>query len=970
MQSTSPVPTAGRYLIGDIAIDTRQRRILRPDGDVELTQRIFDLLIALASDPDTLHTREALLERVWGTTCIEDSNLTQSISVIRKALGETRKDWIRTVSKKGYSFEPPDAVRFVADAARLSVEPAPHAPAGIAPAGAAPAEAATTGVSPAPSPSMRARPWLSRAAAALVVAVLLGLPGAHAPSLRSATAATPAPTGIGIVLVATEAADASDTERWATRLLKEWLRWKLEHLPSVTLIDEADLIADHATSTYFIDLRVQAPPRQDGDFAITVGVRPVFPAHADARGVGGISAFERTQHLAGGEARLPAMVDQVSNDTLAAIFPMRARDRWPALSLDARVARRYTQAIDAMQRRDGAAATALLQEVVRAAPDFGPARLRLAQDLAHDGDLRRATEQAQLALVRTRPLPPDAAAVLAAETAAVSPQRVEDAGQAYARLHAANPARLDFLLARARLAMRASRHEDAVRLLSGPGWDRQPLGVRIRFLQTRAEANFILGYLDESRRDTAETIALLGRAPQDRRRELGAAQMMIARLENSQTRTHRRPELYAEAASTYEAIGYAQGAMVARFHEAMTRSDIAEIERRLEPLLAHLRENGDRGAEIRALRATAEKYHALGMVRQSVLMRTRAFELASLAGDVATRELLDLDLLDENLIDGDLAQAARRVERLRENRLWTKYRFRVARREHELLSLQGRHREALSALDRKLSSTERGARPDVSPTEAAKLACARMDSLLSLGELSMARAQSQGCHDRGSGSVPILSAVGLAGIELHSGNVVDARAHVDRAALLLSQRKQDMGQVGLGIAVAGMLTRLREYDRAERLYREVSAAARQSGYRRLQAEVETGLAELAAARRDWVAYAAHRDAVRTLFPQEMWHFGSRLELLEVARLHATGRVDDARSRAAALAERAERLGDALVRAQAIALRHDDDAADDADGRLARSGAIDWLVVHERRLADAPLRAMPGQTAHVPHASGH
>lgn len=963
MQSTSPVPTAARYLVGDIAIDTRQRRILRPDGDVELTQRIFDLLIALVSDPDTLHTREALFERVWGTTCIEDSNLTQSISVIRKALGETRKGWIRTVSKKGYSFEPPDAVRFVADAARTSAERTVGVPAGPAPAEATMADVSRPQPQPQPQPpTMRVRPWLSRATATLVLAVMLGLPGAHAPSLRSATAATPSSTDIGIVLVATEAVDASDTERWATRLLKEWLRWKLERLPSVTLIDEADLIADHATSTYFIDLRVQASPRQDGDFAFTVGVRPVFPTHADAHG-GDLSAFERTRRLSGGEARLPAMIDQVSNETLTAIFPMRARDRWPALALDARVARRYTQAIDAMQRRDGAAATALLQEVVRAAPDFGPARLRLAQDLAHDGDLRRATEQAQLALARTRPLPPDAAAVLAAETAAISPQRVEDAGQAYARLHAANPARVDFLLARARLAMRASRHEDAVRLLSGPGWDRQPLGMRIRFLQTRAEANFILGYLDESRRDTAEAIALLGRAPQDRRRELGAAQMMIARIENSQTRTHRRPELYAEAASTYEAIGYAQGAMVARFHEAMARGDIAEVERRLEPLLAHLRENGDRGAEIRALRAIAETYHALGMVRKSVAMRTRAFEMASLAGDVATRELLDLDLLDENLIDGDLAQAARRVERLRENRLWTKYRFRVARREHELLSLQGRHREALSVLDRKLSSIERGARPDVSPTEAAKLACARMDSLLSLGELSMARAQSQGCHDRGSSSVPILSAVGLAGIELHSGNVVEARVHADRAALLLSQRKQDMGQVGLGIVVAGTLTRLREYDRAERLYREVSTAARRSGYRRLQAEVETGLAELAAARRDWAAYAAHRDAVRRLFPQDMWHFGSRLELLEVARLRAVGQIDAAQSRAVALAERAERLGDALVQAQAMALRHDAAAADDADGRLARSGAIDWLVVHERRLADAPIPLSSHAAAH-------
>lgn len=964
MQSTCHVSTAGSYLVGDIAIETRQRKIVRPDGDVELTQRVFDLLIVLVSEADTLHTREALLERVWGTTCIEDSNLTQSISMIRKALGETRKGWIRTVSKKGYSFEPPDTVRFVSDAARRAEE-AMHA---------APAEYPATMLLPQPDPppvgrlpANRMRTWLPRAMAALFVALMLGLPGAQAPSLRNATAATPVPTGIGIVLVATEAADASDRERWATKLLKEWLRWKLEHLPSVTLIDEADLIADHAMSSYFLDLRVESPDPTSDDAVFTVGFRPVFPGRAGARDVG-ITAFERTLRLTGGEAQLPAMIDRVSNETLASIFPMRARDRWPALALDPRVAQRYAQAIDAMQARDCATATALLQDVVRAAPDFGPARLRLAQNLAHDGDLRRAAEQAQLALARTVPLPADAAVVLAAETAAVSPQRAEDAEQAYARLHAANPARFDFLLARARAAMRGSRHETAVALLSSPGWDRQPAGMRIRLLQTRAEAHFILGYLDESRRDTSETIALLGRASGDRRRELGAAQMMIARIENSQLRTHRRPELYAEAAATFEAVGHAQGAAVARFQEALTRDDIADASQRLEPLLALLRENGDRGTEIRALRAIAEKYHSLGMIRASVAMRTRAFELASIAGDVATRELLDLDLLDENLIDGDLAQAGQRVERLRENRLWTKYRFRVARREHELLTLQGRHREALSALDGKLSAAERGDRPDVSPTEAAKVACARMDSLLSLGEFSMARTQAQGCHDRGSGSVPILSALGLAGIELHSGNLIDARAHADRAALLLSRRRKDMGQVSLGISVAGMLTRLRDYDRAAQLYREVSAAARRSGYRRLQAEIEVGQAELAAARRDWATHAAHRDAARALFPQDVWHFGSRLELLEVAQLRATGRTDEARSRAAALAARAERLGDALVRTQAMALRRDAAAPDDADGRLARDGAIDWLVMREHSLADAPLQSMPrtdGHTSIVP-----
>ncbi len=961
MQSTSHVSTAGRYFVGDIAIDTRQRKVLRPDGDVELTQRVFDLLIVLASEPDALHTREALFERVWGTTCIEDSNLTQSISMIRKALGETRKGWIRTVSKKGYSFEPPDPVRFVCDAARR-IEDMPPASAAIAPERPLPPpDHATSG---AATFAMPHHAWWSRAAASLLIAALLGLSGSRAPLPSAAMASRSSGAGIGIVLVATESADADERERQATRLLKEWLRWKLELLPSVTLIDEADLIADRATSAYFIDLRVALPDRPGADHVFTVGARPVFPSRAGTH-ADGIATFAHDLHLSGNEASLPAMIDRVSNETLSALFPMRTRDRWPALALDAKVAARYAQAIDALERRDCASATALLQDVVRSAPDFGPARMRLARELAHDGDLRRATEQAELALARTRPLPEDAASVLAAEAAAIPPQRVEDAEKAYARLHAANPGRADFLLARARLAMRASRHETAVQLLSGPGWNRQPASVRVRFLQTRAEANFILGYLDEARRDIQEAIALLGRSTQDRRRELGAAQLMVARIENSQVRTHRRPELYAEAARSFEAIGYAQGALQARFHEAMSRGDIADAERRLEPLLALLRENGDRGAEVRTLRAIAENYHSLGMVSQSVAMRRRAFELASLTGDVATRELLDLDLLDENLIDGDLAQASQRVERLRDNRLWTKYRFRVARREHELLTLQGRHREALSTLDEKLSDTQRGARPDVSPTEAAKLACARMESLLSLGELSMARAQSQGCHDDGSSSVPIIAAIGMAGIELHSGNLIDARAHADHAAQLLSQRKKNMGQVGLSIAVAGMLTRLRDYDRAEQLYRDVAVAAKRSGYRRLQAEVEVGLAELAAARRDWTAYAAHRDAVRTLFPQDLWHFGSRLELLEVARLRASGRVDDAHARAAALAARAGRLGDALVQAQARALHDDGAEPDDVDDRLARHGAIDWLVVRGHRLADAPMRPMPAQAAHIP-----
>jgi TolB-like protein/DNA-binding winged helix-turn-helix (wHTH) protein/cytochrome c-type biogenesis protein CcmH/NrfG len=60
----------------------------------------------LVQNPNRLVTKEELLQAVWGDTFVEEGNLTQYISHLRKALGDNSEDTrlIVTIARKGYQF--------------------------------------------------------------------------------------------------------------------------------------------------------------------------------------------------------------------------------------------------------------------------------------------------------------------------------------------------------------------------------------------------------------------------------------------------------------------------------------------------------------------------------------------------------------------------------------------------------------------------------------------------------------------------------------------------------------------------------------------------------------------------------------------------------------------------------------------------------------------------------------------------
>ena len=122
------------YRFGQFALDSRRRTLSRADSPISLTPKAFDVLLFLAQNPNRLVTKEELLQAVWGDTFVEEGNLKQYISHLRKALGGNSEDTrlIVTIARKGYQFTEDVTVAEAADTAKQAAVQAPTAKSSLA----------------------------------------------------------------------------------------------------------------------------------------------------------------------------------------------------------------------------------------------------------------------------------------------------------------------------------------------------------------------------------------------------------------------------------------------------------------------------------------------------------------------------------------------------------------------------------------------------------------------------------------------------------------------------------------------------------------------------------------------------------------------------------------------------------------------------------------------------------------------
>ena len=73
---------------------------------VSLTAKAFDTLVYLVEHEGIVLHKDELMRALWPDTAVEENNLNQNISILRRALGEHRGDhrYIATVPGRGYQF--------------------------------------------------------------------------------------------------------------------------------------------------------------------------------------------------------------------------------------------------------------------------------------------------------------------------------------------------------------------------------------------------------------------------------------------------------------------------------------------------------------------------------------------------------------------------------------------------------------------------------------------------------------------------------------------------------------------------------------------------------------------------------------------------------------------------------------------------------------------------------------------------
>src|SRR5689334_589753 len=95
---------AAVFEFGEFRLDTAEGVLRRNGTVVSLTPKAVSMLELLVRRQGTVLSRSEMIQELWPDTFVEEANLTVTISMLRKALGE---NYIQTIPKRGYTFAVP-----------------------------------------------------------------------------------------------------------------------------------------------------------------------------------------------------------------------------------------------------------------------------------------------------------------------------------------------------------------------------------------------------------------------------------------------------------------------------------------------------------------------------------------------------------------------------------------------------------------------------------------------------------------------------------------------------------------------------------------------------------------------------------------------------------------------------------------------------------------------------------------------
>lgn len=913
---TYPWPADSHGLqVGDLLVDLRYRRVVTAEGSVELQQRVFDLLLLLMSEPNKLFLRNELFDRLWAGIVVDDANLSQSIWLLRKALGESRREWIRTVAKRGYLFQPPAPVLWhpvmptFADDGQLNLPvaggPSPALPpepliseaegeVGTAAATLEPMQVPL--VEPQLRRRHRHRPFVLLAITVVALGMLASLFWWLAPRAQE-----PVP----IALVQIEGQSGNDVS-WASVLLRQWLGWKLGQLPQVRLLSGDDLATGKTVERPAVVMLSAA--RNDNGRQVIVRAR--LQQNGD----------ETVMEASGAPEAVPALVDKLSTQLMARLVPGHEKG-WPALDVDAATAQRYPEVVDAYEQGDWLGVEQRAPALLTSAPRFGLMHTQLAVAQSHLGESAQAVRQLEIASKLLQPLPDVARQSLQALRLEVDPRRTAEAERALKSLVDAYPTHLPYRQRYIGVLTGTGKYRDALAQLDALSQaDSQVTGDRIRAELQYADVYYALGQGEQSRTHArnAEAIA-----------KTGGGTLRSLRVEAAL--------LDARATALMEPLkaapAYRRAAQLAAELGLKNAAEYADI---LADL--HANQAGDRSVDLRAALDRARKAGALGLeadilvtlanVAPDPLERLQwlqqALQPAQAMGNLNLQGEIETELAIEDLFHLRLDQARARASHLEALGLEGTAGARINRVLARIQEFQGQIKQAQTSIQAAMKAIP--AKEGGANSEQISSACAGLRLSRYAGDAGDGTDWASLCASAKSASDRFDANWALAWVALLGDQTETASTHYQAARDLLTagqatpEPHSPDARAAAQLQLAFLALRLGDLTTAEQLLQQVQELNEGEPLVPMRkAMLFVALAEAAAARGDWTGSAGWAAKARADLPAGAGELLDRLDLLQIAGDQRDGQSSKSIATAGALYDRAERRGDLRTQQQVLSL---------------------------------------------------
>lgn len=93
------------FTFADFRLDPAERLLFDGTSAVQLSPKVFDTLLMLVQNAGRVLSKEKMMAEIWEDSFVEENNLAQNVSQLRRVLGETPDlKFIETVPKFGYRF--------------------------------------------------------------------------------------------------------------------------------------------------------------------------------------------------------------------------------------------------------------------------------------------------------------------------------------------------------------------------------------------------------------------------------------------------------------------------------------------------------------------------------------------------------------------------------------------------------------------------------------------------------------------------------------------------------------------------------------------------------------------------------------------------------------------------------------------------------------------------------------------------